>query len=152
MKNMKYAVIVLWTISLVLIGCTQQSSETNTYLTGASSQNPIAEGGPSDAPMTAQASSASAEKEFYVEASRFKFEPNTIAVTQGDKVKIRAKSIDVPHGFAIDEYGINLYLTPGEEKTTTFVANKAGTFTFYCNLPCGVGHSAMKGKLIVQEN
>jgi heme/copper-type cytochrome/quinol oxidase subunit 2 len=31
----------------------------------------------------------------------------------------------------------------------TFVADKAGTFTWRCNIPCGAGHQHMTGKLVV---
>lgn len=89
-------------------------------------------------------------KEFKVKAFQFGFEPSTITVNKGDKVRIIAESLDVPHGFAIDEYGINLYLDGLRSKTAEFVADKAGTFTFYCNVLCGTGHRKMRGKLIVK--
>ncbi len=89
-------------------------------------------------------------KEFRVEAFQFGFDPAVIEVNKGDKVRIIAESRDVPHGFAIDEYGINLYLDGLRPETVEFIADKAGTFTFYCNVPCGSGHRSMKGKLIVK--
>ncbi len=90
-------------------------------------------------------------KEFKIEAFQFGFDPAIIEVNQGDDVRIIASSRDVPHGFAIDEYGINLYLDGLRSKTVEFTADKAGTFTFYCNVPCGGGHSSMRGKLIVKQ-
>jgi cytochrome c oxidase subunit 2 len=89
-------------------------------------------------------------KEFRVEAFQFGFDPTVIEVNQGDKVRIIASSRDVPHGFAIDEYGINLYLNGLRSETIEFIADKAGTFIYYCNVPCGGGHSSMRGKLIVK--
>jgi nitrosocyanin len=89
-------------------------------------------------------------KEFNVVAYRWGFEPSVISVNKGDKVRITATSRDVPHGFAIDEYGINLYLDGLRPKTVEFIADKAGTFIFYCNVPCGSGHNSMRGKLIVK--
>ncbi len=89
-------------------------------------------------------------KEFGVEAFQFGFYPEVIEVNQEDKVRITASSRDVPHGFAIDEYDIDLYLDGLRPKTVEFIADKAGTFTFYCNVPCGSGHRSMKGKLIVK--
>lgn len=90
-------------------------------------------------------------KEFKVRAFQFGFDPNTIEVSLGDKVKIAAYSEDVPHGFAIAEYGIDLYLDGLREKTVEFIADKPGTFTFYCSIPCGNGHSSMQGKLVVKR-
>jgi cytochrome c oxidase subunit 2 len=89
-------------------------------------------------------------KEFNVIAYQWAFEPSTITVNKGDKVRITATSRDVPHGFAIDEYGINLYLDGLRPKTAEFIADKAGTFVYYCSVQCGSGHGRMRGKLIVK--
>jgi cytochrome c oxidase subunit 2 len=40
-------------------------------------------------------------------------------------------------------------IEPGSSKTVTFVADKAGTFKFFCNVPCGEGHREMTGQLVV---
>lgn len=87
-------------------------------------------------------------KEFTVEAFQFGFDPGTIEVNQGDKVKLTAYSSDIPHGLAIFEYGINMYLdsTP---RTIEFIADKKGTFYFYCSVSCGIGHGEMTGRLVV---
>lgn len=89
-------------------------------------------------------------KEFNVKAFRFGFEPSTIRVNQGDTVRIIARSIDVPHGLTIDGYNINLYLDGLRPQTVEFVADKPGTFTMYCSVPCGSGHGSMRGKFIVE--
>ncbi len=83
-------------------------------------------------------------------AKQFAFEPAEIRVHLGDHVKIHAKSIDVSHGFGLREFNINEDLNPGEEKLIEFTADKIGTFTFYCSVPCGSGHRTMKGQLIVE--
>lgn len=89
-------------------------------------------------------------KEINIKAFRFGFEPNTIRVNKGDKVKITAESIDIPHGLAIEGYDVNLYLDGVRPKTIEFIADKTGTFTIYCSVVCGSGHSSMRGKLIVE--
>jgi heme/copper-type cytochrome/quinol oxidase subunit 2 len=53
--------------------------------------------------------------------------------------------LDITHGFAIDEYDIRAYIPPGEKVTVSFIADKLGTFTYYCNVFCGVGHPHMHG-------
>lgn len=45
-----------------------------------------------------------------VTARQFKFELAEIRVWQGKKVRLKMKSVDVAHGFAINEYGINIRL------------------------------------------
>ncbi len=89
--------------------------------------------------------------EVNIQAYKYGFEPSTIVVTQGDLVRITAESIDVPHGLAISGYNVDMYLNGLESETVEFVADKAGTFNFYCSVPCGSGHSAMQGVLIVEE-
>ena len=42
-------------------------------------------------------------KEFRITAKQFQFEPSTIEVSKGDKVRLIVTSIDVPHGIAIRE-------------------------------------------------
>ena len=89
-------------------------------------------------------------KEFKMTAKQFAFEPSTIEVNKGDRVRLIVTSIDVPHGIAIPEYGINERLDPGQPKTIEFTAEKEGTFTTFCSVFCGSGHSNMKGKIIVK--
>ncbi len=80
-----------------------------------------------------------------------KFAPQSVTVLKGDTVNIVLNNIDadMDHGFAIDAYGINQVVKAGQSITVTFVADKAGVFTFYCTVPCGPGHSQMTGQLIV---
>jgi cytochrome c oxidase subunit 2 len=85
-----------------------------------------------------------------ISAKQFEFSPNMIKVKQGDKVTIKATSEDVEHGFALPDFGINLDLQPGQEVTKEFVADKKGTYTFFCSVPCGSGHREMKGTLVVE--
>ncbi len=90
------------------------------------------------------------KKEFNVEAFRYGYSPDTITVNKGDTVVIHATSRDVPHGFAIKEYGINARLEKGKTTDIKFVADKPGEFVIYCTVYCGPGHRNMKGKLIVK--
>lgn len=73
-----------------------------------------------------------------------------ITVRKGDTIVLRIKDLDVPHGFAIEEFGINAFTPPGEIVEVKFVANQMGHFTFFCTVFCGTGHPNHKGTLIVQ--
>ena len=88
-------------------------------------------------------------REFTMTAKRWNFEPDTITVNKGDRVKLSITSVDVTHGFTIPEFGVNSRLEPGEETAVEFVADKSGAFQFFCSVQCGEGHSAMEGQLIV---
>jgi len=89
-------------------------------------------------------------KEFSMIAKKWQFDPSVINVKQGDKVRLKIKSIDVAHGFSLLDFNVNENLEPGKEITVEFVADKKGEFTFFCSVFCGVGHIGMKGKLVVE--
>ena len=89
-------------------------------------------------------------KEFNVIAKQWEFVPNPIVVNEGDTVILNIKSIDVAHGIAIPTFGVSERLNPGKEIIVEFIADKKGTFTFFCNVQCGSGHSSMRGQLIVE--
>jgi cytochrome c oxidase subunit 2 len=83
-------------------------------------------------------------------ASRFKFEPAIITVTQGDSVRLRLHSSDRTHGIAIKAFRIKAPIPQGGQGVTVeFVADQAGTFDFTCSEYCGTGHGGMKGSLVV---
>lgn len=89
-------------------------------------------------------------KTFNIEMTRFSFTPSTLNVGVGDTVVINATSKDTTHGISIPEFSVNLIVPKGSTQTTSFVANKAGTYKFRCSVYCGEGHSDMTGTLIVK--
>lgn len=89
-------------------------------------------------------------KEFEIIAKQFEFVPNTITVNKGDMVELHIESIDVTHGFSLPDFGVNEVLAPGNDVHVEFLADKTGTFTFSCSVPCGSGHGRMSGQLIVK--
>ena len=89
-------------------------------------------------------------KEFNIIAKQWDFSPNTITVNEGDTVILNIQSIDVTHGFVISEFGVSEQLTSGNTVKVEFTADKKGTFSFFCNVFCGAGHSRMSGKLVVK--
>ena len=91
------------------------------------------------------------QKEFTVTGQNFSFTPSTITVKKGDKVKIIFKSGDMMHDLKIDELGVaTKILRAGEQDSIEFIADKAGTFEYYCSVG---NHRAMgmKGTFIVKE-
>ena len=102
-----------------------------------------------EAPKQAETPKAEDSVTINVEAFQFGFSPNPIKVKKGQKVTLNIKSMDVTHGFALPDYGINEQISPDKTTTVTFKADKAGEFGFYCSVFCGSGHARMNGKLIV---
>ncbi|HET7875044.1 MAG TPA: hypothetical protein VFN71_05920 [Methylomirabilota bacterium] len=79
------------------------------------------------------------------------FSPKVVRVAPGQRVRFVAVSEDIHHGLAINELGVNLQLRPGQEVRSPAVAVDLpeGTYAIHCSTFCGLGHPAMKAKLIV---
>ncbi len=74
-----------------------------------------------------------------------------IVVKQGERVRLRIRSEDVVHGFAIGRLGVDAgAIEPGKVTTVEFVANEPGEFTFYCTSWCDPNHPRMRGVLEVR--
>ncbi|MDP3717181.1 MAG: cupredoxin domain-containing protein [Acidobacteriota bacterium] len=89
-------------------------------------------------------------REFTIVAKDHVFTPNKLEVSQDDLVKITLKSEDRPTSFAIDAYRIVKRAGGGLSTTFEFRADRAGTFTFYCNLTKDPGCEDMTGTLVVK--
>ena len=91
-----------------------------------------------------------AVKEFNVTGSNFKFSPNEIRVKRGDTVRILFKSEGWNHDWRVDEFHAATKIVPaGGTDTIEFIADKAGTFEFYCSVGTH-RQMGMKGNLIVE--
>jgi len=92
--------------------------------------------------------------EVYMVAVRSSFTPTSFEVNKGDKVTVYLTNIeqttDELHGFAINEYNINVVADPGETKVIEFVADKPGVYPYYCTNFCSALHQEMQGYLLVR--
>ena len=134
MKTIKLFSILLL-LAVLAMGCTQASNGQTNNPNGSDNSNGTATG---------------LLKEFTIHAKQFEFNPSTITVNKGDRVKITLIADDVAHGFGLKEFNVNIRPEPETPKTVEFVADKTGTFTFICSVPCGPGHKEMTGTIIVQ--
>ena len=92
-----------------------------------------------------------ARREFTVDAKKYAFAPARLEVEQGDVVRVTLIAADIPHSFTIDDYRIAKRGEPGKPVTFEFLADRAGTFKFYCNLTIDDGCRKMAGELIVAK-
>ncbi|TSC78827.1 MAG: plastocyanin [Parcubacteria group bacterium Gr01-1014_29] len=90
-------------------------------------------------------------KEIAITGKNFEFSQKEIRVKKGDFVRINFSSTDGLHDWVVDEFNAKTtQVNTGQSSSVDFVADKAGTFEFYC----GVGthrKMGMIGKLIVEE-
>ena len=114
----------LWTASLLALGA-------------------VGVGAPGDVPPPTP-------RAFEMIASRFRFEPATLEVTEGERVRLTLRSTDTEHGFSVRKLNLKVAVPKtGEPVTVEFVAGKAGTYEFKCSEYCGSGHGRMKGRIVV---
>jgi plastocyanin len=89
-------------------------------------------------------------KEFTVDAFNYGYDITEIRVKQGDRVTINLTNSGGFHDLVIDEFSAATEkIREGGLTSVTFVADKAGTFEFYCSVG---NHRAegMVGTLIVE--
>lgn len=86
-----------------------------------------------------------------ITAQKFKFEPDEIHVKAGEDVVFQLKSLDRTHGFKIPDLKLRVDVTTAAVTAVPFTALKEGTFTFQCDVFCGLHHEDMNGTLIVEK-
>jgi cytochrome c oxidase subunit 2 len=93
---------------------------------------------------------ASEAKKVTVVAKKYEFTPSRIELKAGEPVEITFESEDVKHGFSVKELDVEkVTFEKGKPATVTFTPQKPGTYDFKCAKICGMGHSTMKGEIVV---
>jgi nitrite reductase (NO-forming) len=87
---------------------------------------------------------------FIIESGQSYFKPGEIKVKQGDRVRITLNNIEGSHNLGIDEFNAKTKtIQTGESDTVEFLADKKGTFEFYCSV-ANHRQMGMVGNLIVE--
>jgi cytochrome c oxidase subunit II len=69
----------------------------------------------------------------------------------GRPVKLLLRSKDVLHDFAVAQFRVKMDMVPGLVTYTWFTPTRTGSFDLLCEELCGVGHFAMRGRIVVDE-
>jgi heme/copper-type cytochrome/quinol oxidase subunit 2 len=114
---------------------------------------PLSSPAVSSAPVEVSSSPTAQAQVIDVAVFNYNYEPNVIRLKQGQTVALRLTSTDGEHSLTAPDLGINIVVQQGETKEATLTADKAGTFTFGCRIPCGPRHMQMMtaGKIIVEQ-
>jgi plastocyanin len=101
---------------------------------------------------------APAKHEFQISARKYTYHVSgvdrpEIHVREGDVVRVTFSADDIPHSFTVDEpYRISKRAEPGKPVTFEFLADKPGTFEFYCNLAIDERcRKELRGTLVVDS-
>ena len=66
-------------------------------------------------------------------------------------VKVLLRSVDVLHNFYVPEFRAKMDMVPGMVTYYWFTPTRTGTFDALCFELCGIGHYAMRIKVVVEE-
>lgn len=104
-------------------------------------------------PMRDQAQERPPDRRVEIVVERFSFTPSRIRVKAGTTVEFVLSSEDTYHGFFLPAFNVNLMIPPlGKGETTVrIIFAQAGEYVFECSRPCGAGHTAMRGVVVVEE-
>jgi cytochrome c oxidase subunit 2 len=99
--------------------------------------------------------------DIYVTARQFFFEfkhsdgrseVGELRVPAGKPVKLIMTSRDVIHGLFLPAFRLKQDILPGQYTYLYLQPDKEGTYDILCTEYCGVGHSTMRGKLVVMPS
>ena len=101
--------------------------------------------------IASQNTDNSNQKQFNITGSNFKYNLSEIRVKKGDNVKIVFTNTEGSHDLVIDEFNVRTpQIKAGEKSTIDFIADKSGTFEYYCSIG-NHRQMGMKGQLTVEE-
>jgi cytochrome c oxidase subunit 2 len=88
--------------------------------------------------------------EAVIVARAWGFNPAEIRVPVRQPVTFRITSVDIVHGFHVDDTRINLMVLPGQVSELEYTFRETGEHLLICHEYCGAGHHAMAGKVIAE--
>lgn len=95
---------------------------------------------------------AGAPREHVVEmvAKKWAFVPETVRIRRGETLVLKLSAPEVPMGFNLPDFNVRTDVVPGGVATVSVTPDRAGSFTFLCDVFCGDGHEGMNGTLVVE--
>ena len=159
MVKLKYfgvGVFILASVALVSAGCIPGAGTVNTDLDSSSMENgnsgAVAETKDGGTMMEGDVKEITMTSFYEIvdDQPKPQFSITEINVKKGDKVRIKVTNTKGNHDINIDEFNVSAETPLGQEVVVEFVADKVGTFEYYCSKP---GHRELGhwGTLTVTE-
>jgi cytochrome c oxidase subunit 2 len=70
----------------------------------------------------------------------------------GKPIKVLLRSNDVLHNFSVAQIRVKMDFVPGLVTHFWFTPTRTGAFDLLCEELCGIGHFAMRGRMVVEED
>ncbi len=70
----------------------------------------------------------------------------------GKPIKVLLRSNDVLHNFSVAQIRVKMDFVPGMVTHLWFTPTRTGNFDLLCEELCGIGHFAMRGRMVVEED
>jgi len=87
----------------------------------------------------------------YILGKTWQFMPAEVTVPVGAKITFYVTSMDVQHGFKLQDTNVNMQIVPGQVSKLSTTFTKPGTYNYICTEYCGAAHASMFGKVIVTQ-
>ena len=88
------------------------------------------------------------QRTIHVGVRQWEWLPVKMTANYGERVVMIMHNADVLHSISIPELNVRQDI-PDDGAVVQFVAAKRGTFTFFCDTPCGKDHDKMKGEITI---
>ena len=98
-----------------------------------------------------QAATQPKERVIKIVSRRFTFTPSNVVIRKGEAVRLEITTEDVLMGFNAPDFQTRADIPPGQVAVVHLKPDKAGTFTYLCDIFCGSGHENMNGTITVTE-
>lgn len=149
----------LATLAAVALGAAALLLSVLSIPTAMQAETPVASAGPATVDLSLIITGLGAAGE---PAKHHSYNPQMIVARRGDRVRLRVMNMTfASHAIEVKDYGVRTGLLPGGprgQEAISFVANKAGIFTFRCYVPhdpttgtCSPDHEMMIGHLVVLD-
>lgn len=90
-------------------------------------------------------------KEFTVSGAEFSFNPQTVTIQSGEKVRLTFRNVgSAPHDWTIEGLGLKTkVIGGGAQDSLEFTAPARGIYNVYCSVP-GHREAGMVGQLVIE--
>lgn len=78
-------------------------------------------------------------------------EIDTLHIPVNRVIELEMSSVDVIHDFDVPAFRVKHDVVPGTHMHLWFEPTRVGSYDLYCNQFCGLGHSKMRGQIVVMK-